>query len=119
MAVILMRGDSVTVIRPVEVGTDSHGNPTYDEEIETVENVLMRPNLGDDGSNANVAPYSTETAVTFAFPKSYGGKSLKGCRIYAPLYDKTFYVVDDPLPILHNCPTAWNYLVKGVCKDGQ
>lgn len=114
--VITMRGDRVVVLRPISTGIDSHGNEVYEDEREPVDNVLIRPNLGDTNATPHQTPYATNLTVTFAFPKNYS-RSLRNCHVYVPSYDRTFLIVDDPLPT-HGAPTAWHLLAKGVCIDG-
>lgn len=104
-----MRGIVVNVVRSNIKGTDSHGNPISRDDVEVVENVLVhRPTTQDIIDNQTI---ETGYDLTFScvFPKTYE-KSLRGCRIVIPKVDpkREFYVVGDPKPIPHGCPTKWN-----------
>lgn len=100
----MIKGDSVQVLRFVDVGTDDMGEPVQEWQSETVEDVLFAPSSTE---NLDVErPNGDEVVVTFHFPKTYTS-SLRGCRIvYA---GETFAVQGDPKGyMIDNCPTRWN-----------
>lgn len=107
-----MRGIKVVVLRPEERGVDTHGNPVYKTTEEVVDNVLVNKptteDLLDSGSIAN----GYVLTFSLAFPKTWN-KPLRGCRLLIPYVDpsREFYVIGDPRPIPHSCPTQWNYKV--------
>lgn len=84
---------SVTVTRPVEGGTDAHGNATHATESEVVDGVLCVPgatsDLGED------RPDGVTVAYTLFFPKGRAW-DLRGASV--DLGDgETYRVEGDPV----------------------
>lgn len=98
-----MRGERVTVLRPVRtLGEDRE--PSVSWERSDVDDVLVAPaaTSGEPGTNR---PLPTQTALTLGFPKTFSG-SLRGCRV--SVRGEEFEVVGDPRPNqAWNCPTRW------------
>jgi len=114
----MLKGTTVTVLRPTVVGTDRTGGPAYGEpEFETVENVLVAPGATDDMEASR--PVGVTVALTLHFPKSYTA-SLRGCKVALPApWEGTYRVVGDPKPYMDgNTPTSWNRPVEVEVADG-
>ena len=104
----MIRGITVTVLRPNPTGRDRLNNVTYGEPTrEVVENVLVAPSTTEDMEAAR--EHGTDTALTLHFPKAYTG-DLRGCSVELPApYSDTYRVVGVPKPYLDaNCPTPWH-----------
>ena len=104
----MLRGVTVTVLRPNKVGTDRLNNPVYGTPSrDVVENVLIAPSTTEDLEAAR--QQGVTLAMTLHFPKEYTS-SLKGCKVVLPApWSDTFRVVGDPMPYMaENCPTPWN-----------
>ena len=99
---------SVTVVRPVQTGTDAFNAPIMGTEEEQVEGVVAKP-----ASTSDLEPERPEGArvdFSFAFPKGYA-KSLKGCSIvYA---GRTLRVIGDPSQHMADAvPDPWGMIVE-------
>lgn len=107
-----MRGRTVTVLRPVEVGRDAFNAATVEWLPERVDNVLVAPvstvDLGEERPNGE------ESRLRLHFPSSYTA-TLRGCRVEA--LGKTWAVVGDPLQI-PDSPLPWDREVEAVRVDG-
>lgn len=115
----MIRGTRIEVIRRAETGKDAFNNPTYQDEIEEVDNVLVDPGMQDRGASREFnaeRPNGTRTYVRFHFPKTYK-HSLKGCFIRWG--DRKFRVIGDPVAFPEeNTPGEWNLPVDTEACDG-
>lgn len=104
----LIPGDSVTVLRPVQDGTDSLGCPIFDAEEEAVGCVLFTPGATADLDASR--PEGARVDATFHFPAGYGQR-LKGCSIR--YRGRVFRVIGDPVPYMEeNCPGPYGLAVE-------
>ena len=104
----MLRGVSVTIVRPVAGAADRLGNATITGvEREVVDNVLVAP--GDTTESDASRPNSVTAALTLHFPKSYAA-SLRGCEVELPApWGGTYRVIGDPMPYMsENTPGQWN-----------
>lgn len=110
----LIRGETVTVLRPRET-SDELGEPVYgDPEREAVENVVVSPGPTADLDASR--PDGVRVAYTLCFPKTYGG-SVKGCSV--EVRGKAFAVVGDPQRYgAENTPGDWNMAAEVEAVDG-
>ncbi|MGE8691839.1 hypothetical protein [Bifidobacterium bifidum] len=113
-----MRGETVTVIRRVQIGVDAGNNPVFDEVLEDVSNVLV-----DSPQEANTEdvnrPHGIEADLTLRFPRSYVGGPLRGCEIIVRDSERPYTVVGDPLPLDGGLtPTMWNMSVPVTRSEG-
>lgn len=104
-----MKGADVFILRPQNAAKDSHGNlvPSYVKE--TVKNVLVNSPTTQEVLDSQAVTNGRVLSYSLGFPKTYT-KSLYGCKVIIPFIDKQkeWYVIGDPQPIMHNCPTKWN-----------
>lgn len=107
-----MRGQTVTVLRPVEVGRDALNAPVVEWVDETVKNVLAAPVSTSD--MAADRPSGHESRLRLHFPRGYGA-CLRGCRVEA--LGHLWEVVGDPLAIPES-PLPWNREAEAVRVDG-
>ncbi|MBR2065741.1 MAG: hypothetical protein IJ983_01490 [Kiritimatiellae bacterium] len=98
---------SCTVVRPVQVGEDSLGNPVYGEPSrEVVGGVLV--SAPSTASLDADRPEGYSVALSVHFPKDYTA-SLKGCSIELPSPWPTVRVIGDPQPLMEELtPGRWN-----------
>lgn len=89
----LFRTTSVTVTRPVLVGTDRLGSPVTEPEAEEVGGVLPQPGSTSDLDASR--PEGARANMTFHFPKGYG-HPLKGCSV--SYGGREYRVIGDPQP---------------------
>lgn len=116
-----MIGETVAVIRKAQTGKDALGNPTYSwERSEEVGGCLVHTASSSD-LTGDKRPYGTEVLYSIAFPKSYAGGSLRGCRVSlvdrGMADDDALYVIGDP-DYEAMAPTSWNMLVDVGRQDG-
>lgn len=111
-----MLGETVAVLTRIETGKDSMGEPIYEWSSTNVENVLVKPGVGESLSD-DLRPDGIRVKYTLAFPKTFTG-SLRSARVAltergmsADDYDSALVVVGDP-GITKPCPTQWNRLVE-------
>lgn len=111
-----MLGETVSVLKRIETGTDSMGEPIYQWQTKNVENVLVKPGLGENLTD-DLRPDGIRVKYTLAFPKTFTD-SLRGARIAliernmsAEDYESALVVVGDP-GITNPCPTSWNRIVE-------
>lgn len=103
-----MRGETVIVKTPFEVGRDEHNNPILDMATEQVENVLIAPQEGEL-VGGSTRPFSHYLRYTLYFPKEFQG-DLEGGMVC--VRGSWFDVVGSPDywdPEV--CPTDWNRTV--------
>ena len=114
----MIRGVTVTVLRPTVNGTDRLGNPSHGEpEREAVGNVLVGA-PSTQGMEAARRDGATR-ALTLHFPRSYSS-SLRGCSVELPApWAGTYRVVGDPRPYMGaNTPTPWHMPVDVEASHG-
>ena len=105
----MIRGTSITVLRPTSAETDRLGNAVPGGYVaETVENVLIaEPSTEEMESDR---PFGTVRTATLHIPKTYQ-KGLEGCIVQLPgvwFREGGYHVVGDPIPYMEeNTPTDW------------
>ncbi len=110
-----MKAVDVTILRPVEMGTDSMNEPIVElrEEAKPVR-VITSP-----GSSAELdatRPDGVRVSWTLHFPKTYTN-SLRACRV--KLFGIVYRVIGDPQPYMpENTPGMWNRPVEVEAVDG-
>lgn len=107
----MLRGTTVTVMRPTATAVDRFGNNVYSYESEEVANVLVAPGATTELEAAR--PEGADVAFTLHFPRTYTGR-LDGCKIMlAAPYAGEYRVIGDPTPYMDaNTPTAWHLPVE-------
>lgn len=108
----MIRGVTVTVLRPAPSGRDRLGNPAYGEPTsEVVADVLVQP--GATGDMEAARPAGVTVALTLHFPKAYAAP-LEGCEVVLTgEHAGTYRVIGDPKPYMEGlCPTRWNRTVE-------
>lgn len=114
----MIRGTTVTVIRPGESTRDRLGNDVPGADVlEVVGDVLVTPGPCSDMDASR--PEGVVVALTLHFPKCYDS-SLRGCsvRLGEP-WGGTYRVIGDPQPYMDaNTPTRWNRPVEVEATDG-
>lgn len=104
----MIRGVSVTVLRPTCGGADRFGNRTDGvPHPETVDNVLVSPISTSDLAASR--PVGDAEELQLHFPRGYR-KSLRGCEVELPEpWGRVYRVVGDPKPYIDaDTPTPWN-----------
>ena len=113
----MIRGETVTVNRPYQTGTDRFENIVYGMTGESVGNVLIAPGSTEllDASR----PEGAKVAYSLHFPKGYTG-SLDGCTVTLPSpWSGTYKVIGDPRPYMDaNTPTSWDRPVEVEAAHG-
>lgn len=112
----VIRGETVVVLREVEIGRDPFDAPIVDWVDELVPDVLVAPGARGDVVDSN-RPDGVEVQWTLHFPKTFKG-SLRGAEVsvrgQAPCP-----VIGDPQPYTdENTPTRWNRPVEVSRVDG-
>ncbi|EFA23668.1 hypothetical protein [Bifidobacterium gallicum] len=111
----MIKGETVTVLRPHTTGHDPYGTPMVEWDKEHVDNVLLNPQTGTTVDDSTT-PDALETTLVMYFPRVYA-KTLRGCDIRAR--DRIWHVTGDPLPIDGGIsPTRWNREVLVTRDDG-
>lgn len=111
-----MRGETVTVIRRVEVGRDPGNSPIYADEEEPVADVLVAPGPRTDLAES-ARPEGVEVRFTLHFPKTFTGE-LRGAAI-SVRGEEPLRVIGSPRPYTRgNCPTRWHMPVEVGRADG-
>ena len=102
----MIRGEKVTVYKPVEGAADAYGVPRTDWQFKgTVENILVAPGNTAD-LEPGMHPDGDSVTLTLHFPKTYTG-SLRSCRV--AVRGVMYAVVGDPQPYTdENVPGSWN-----------
>lgn len=104
----MIRGVSVTVLRPTRMERDRFGNCAEGvPRKETVDDVLVSPASTEDLEAAR--PHGDSETLQLHFPRWYRG-SLRGCDVELPEpWGRTYRVVGDPKPYIDvDTPTRWN-----------
>lgn len=116
-----MIGESVAVYERSQSGTDSHGNPTYSWKLaKTVGGCLVHTATTTDIQDAQ-RPDGSNIQYRIAFPSSYDGPRLRGCRL--ALVDRgmgeegALDVIGEP-DRESMAPTVWDMLVDAGRADG-
>ncbi|MGP5012729.1 hypothetical protein ACTXJU_03550 [Glutamicibacter ardleyensis] len=110
------KGETVTVIREVRVGTLPGNTPDYERLETVVENVLIDPSPGSDVTETH-RPDGTRLEYRLHFPKTFTG-TLRGAEVIVRGGNPLF-VEGDPQPYTNeNTPGPWNrpvdvFTVKG------
>lgn len=100
-----MKGITVTLINLVESGTDELGNPVYEEQETTVDNVLVAPATEDDVVSSTQL-YGKQAIYTIAIPKgdTHTWQDQKVC-----FFDETWQIFGYPRTGIDDLiPLAWN-----------
>lgn len=106
----MIRGETVQVVRRVETGRDRFNAPVWDDEVETVTDVLVAPGPRTD-VDASTRPDGVRVQWSLHFPKSYT-KPLRGCRV-AVRGGEPMPVIGDPAPYtMENTPGRWHMPVE-------
>jgi len=115
----MIKGVTVTVLRPTATGTDRFGNPITSTVPETVANVLVSPAATSDMEASR--PEGVKVAYTLHFPKAYTA-GLEGCTVELPApwaNEGGYKVIGDPRPYMDaNTPTPWNRQVEVEAAHG-
>lgn len=114
-----MRGETVTILRPVVTGTDEGGNPIVEYTRHTVDNVLVDPASDSQADDTN-RPQGADRTLTVQFPRAWHGGSLAGCLMIVRGNETTpWQVVGDPMALDGGMtPTAWNMSVPLIQSQG-
>lgn len=105
---------TVTVTRRVATGTDALNATTYTTEDEQVPGVVVTPGATSDLDASR--PDGVAVALTFHFPKGYGG-SLRGCSV--TYGGRSYRVIGDPRPYMEDgTPGALSLPVECEAVDG-
>ena len=123
-----MMGETVAVLRRTKAGEDAMGEPVWEWEPTTVENVLVRPLSSADLADESDAlrPGRAMAGYSLAFPKSYAGGPLRGARV--ALVERgmdgtaagaagALRIQGEP-DVTRPCPTLWNMTARAVRADG-
>ena len=116
-----MIGETVEIYERSQSGTDSHGNPTYSWKLaKTVGGCLVHTATTTDIQDAQ-RPDGSTIQYRIAFPSSYDGPQLRGCRVAlvgrGMSADDALDVIGEP-DVESMAPTAWNMLVDVGRADG-
>ena len=114
-----MRGETIIVRRRIQSGVDAGNNPVYKPIDEHVDDVLVQAPTGSNSSDSNRPDGITVDAV-LQFPRTYDGRSLRGCTIIIRGDERhPYHVVGDPLPVDGGMtPTRWNMSVNVTRSEG-
>lgn len=112
-----MKGETVIVVRSVEVGRDPANNPITEESESAVEDVLVAPGPLADAHESN-RPKGVEVRYTLHFPKTYDGGDLTGASIKVRGEDPLAVVGSPRTYTTENTPTRWNMPVEVGRVDG-
>ncbi len=114
-----MLGETVTVWRREQAGSDSMGEPVWSWVSEDVEGCLVRPRTGSD-ANDSMRPDGVNVSAVVAFPKTYDKRdNLANCKVAfrgMGLSD-ALHVSGYPIPT-SPCPTSWDTLAEVGRADG-
>lgn len=100
----MIRGEQVVVIRPIETGRDSMGEPLREWVEEAPVAAVVAPGATADLDATR--PQGVRVAFTLHFPKSYEG-SLRGCKVR--VRGDEYRVIGDPQPYApQNTPGRYN-----------
>ena len=108
MVIMMINGETVTVIRPTKTGVDALNNPVYGEPTrEVVSNVLIAPGGTSDFEAAR--PEGVTVSCTLHFPKTYTD-DLEGCSVELPApWAGTYHVIGKAQPYIdENTPGLWD-----------
>lgn len=114
-----MRGETIIVRRRIQSGVDAGNNPVYETDDEPVDDVLVQAPTGSNATDSNRPDGITVDAV-LQFPRTYDGRSLRGCTIIIRGDEQhPYHVVGDPLPVDGGMtPTRWNMTVNVTRSEG-
>ena len=108
-------GERVVVLSRRRAGEDGSGEPVWEWVPHPVDGCLVRPLAGADADDP-LSPDGVDAAYSVAFPKSYGGPALAGCRVALVERGMSATDVDAALPVVGSpdvtrpCPTPWDTL---------
>lgn len=112
-----MRGETVVVIRRVEVGRDPANEPIYETTRTRVDDVLVAPGPRNDIDGIN-RDDGVDVVYNLHFPKTYA-EDLRGCYVEVRGEEPAFRVRGSPRPYTaENTPTRWHMPVEVERTDG-
>ena len=114
----MIKGTTVTVMRPSSTVRDRFGNDVPGEPVpETVPAVVVAP--GGTADMEAARPDGVTVAYTLHFPKTYTA-SLEGCSVALPApWGGEYLVIGDPRPYMdENTPGRWNRPVEVEAAHG-
>lgn len=116
-----MIGETVEIYERSQSGVDSHGNQTCSWTLAaTVNGCLVHTATTADIQDAQ-RPDGATIEYRIAFPKSYSGPTLRGCRVAlvgrGMSADDALDVIGEP-DVESMAPTAWNMLADVGRADG-
>lgn len=106
-------GERVVVLSRRRTGEDAMGEPTYEWVPTEVDGCLVRPLSGSDMADA-LSPDGVLARYDVAFPKTYDGPALEGCRVALvgrgmdPADAASALRVSGSPDVTVPCPTRWN-----------
>ena len=104
-----MRGISVRLYEPVQIGLDNFNNPIYDENEVVVENVLVGQPSTDDITNS-LSLYGKKLDYVLGIPKG-DLHNWENARV--EFFGKSFRAFGDIIEgIEENIPTRWHKQVR-------
>lgn len=109
MVILMINGETVTVIRRNASGYDAFHSPITNEVRETVSDVLVVPGVCSE-INDSMRPNGVLVKYTLHFPKTYQG-SLESCSI--EVRGEKLDVIGNPERFTSsNTPGKWNMPVE-------
>lgn len=112
----MLRGQTVSLLHPVEEGVDAFGQPRVGWEVlEEVEDVLIAPAVSED-VESSIREGGDKVSVAFYFPKTYT-RPMRGLRIQVG--QRGYSIEGDPQCYPTSLtPTRWNRVVRGKEVEG-
>lgn len=110
----MIRGETVVVERPTEVGRNSRNEPRFEWTPEDVDNVLVFPGPLADVADA-ARPAGVRVEWSLYWPKTYT-KSLAGCRVRIR-GGEPVTIIGDPHEYIQ-APGRWNRPSEAGRTDG-
>lgn len=102
----LFKGETVTILTPT-IAYDENKDETVTWAETELDNVLFGRPTTEQVDEA-MRLYGVHAQYTLGIPKDYSG-SLRGCKVYRPRDENTYYIAGDPQPLpIEICPTPWN-----------
>ncbi len=111
----MIKGETISVLRPSTNSQDPFGAPVVEYSEESVDNVVIHPADPSDYTDTN-RPEGAIIQWVLHFPKTYT-ESLRECKVV--VRGGTYDIEGDPMPFMDvNTPTPWNRRAYALRTEG-
>jgi hypothetical protein len=114
--IVLMKGMTIAFTKKVANGTDAMNNPTFTDQVISVDDCLVAPIIEPANAREQQAAHAQRDQVRVHLPKANTEDISNSTFVYG---GKTFTVDSDSVSFMdENTPTRWNTYFRAECLNG-